>query len=273
MMVRKYLLLVVVLLTFLCSAGDAIARYRVHKISGEVTLVNEGAGIPMERGTQVNLNDKVRIGENGSVSILDSNTSRVYVSGRVGLTTVAEIIMSARKQSESITRLVYNQAMESIKDETKKSISLGATVRGDEHAKTTTQLLYGYLSALPSCNEMELSVSLSLARIINDGDWFFRVENNSSELLYFGVLRVENGKTELMPEVGRFDGVSVLVVEPKASLELSQYVFANTDIESSYFLFATPQPFDMQELMVLFNSEYKCSDKNAPIKLLYAKAK
>lgn len=269
MISRKFIFPLVVLLTFFCSSGDVMARYYVHKVSGQVSVVKEGAYVPMERGRQVNLNDKVRVGDRSSVSIVDKNTNRVYVGGEAGLTSVANIIMSARKQSESISRLVYNQAVASIKDDGRPSISLGATSRGDESGKSTTQLLYSSLAGLKDCRKIEHSSSISLSRIKNGDEWFFRVDNKGSELLYFGIIRLKDGKPEQVLEVGRFDGVSVLAVEAGASVELSQFTFVSTRKRVSYLLFASTSVFDTQELSVLFKSGQASSEENVSVPLLY----
>jgi len=262
--------LIVLVALFVWTANEAQARYYVHKVSGSVSCLRGDSYVNLESGQQIDVADKVRIMEQSSVSIVDKNTSRVYVSTETGVTTIADIILSARKQSEAITRLVYRQTMDSVKDYAKKPASLGATFRGDESQKSFTRLLYASMSGSLDRRKVKSSDSISLSRVFKGDQWYFRVENNSRELLYFGVIRIKDGSVGLMLEVGRFDGVSVLAIEPDNSVELYQYVFAETDPDVSYVLFATPVVFDMQELGVLFRSGLEPSKETGSVPLLYA---
>ena len=269
---KRKSLTVLVALSIL-AANDAHARFYVHKFSGEVSYQKGDLYVPLASGQQMGAADKVRLMEQSSVYIVDRNTSRVYVRDEAGFTTVADIILSARKQSESITRLTCRQAMDSMKEGTRLAVSLGAAFRGDGPQKSATRLLYDSIFCSLSEGKIESSDSVSLCRVSHDGLWHFRVENKSSELLYFGVIRTGGAGAGLMMEVGRFDGMSVLAIGPDSSVDLSQYLFAEDDPEVSYVLFATPVLFDSQELGVMFRSSVEHSDPADSIPLIWAISK
>lgn len=269
-MLKRIILLFSLFVGSLYLAADADARYYVHKVSGNVARFSAGKDAQIVKGETLNVKDTIKVGSQGLLSIVDRSTSRVYICDEEGLTTVANIILAARKQSESVTHLAYKQAISSVKDETKNFTTVGATVRGDEVKIDTTQLLYKSICEELGSGQMEISDCVSLNRVLEDEQWYFQVRNNSNSLLYFGVIRKEGDKYGIMLDAGRFDGVSMLAIEPDTVLDLKQFLFVDSDREASYILFATPSAFDTQKLNLLLKSGKKSSNEQGSIPLIYA---
>ena len=270
MLLKRIQFLLCLLVGCLCLAEDIHARYYVHKVSGDVSCLRGDTYVQVTKGEALNVKDAVKIGDKGLLSIVDRSTSRVYICDEEGLTTVANVILAARKQSDAVTRLAYKQAMASVKDGPKNLTTVGSTVRGDESQMDTTQLLYKSICAELASDDIELSDSVSLSRVTKDDQWYFRVTNSSTSLLYFGIIRKEGDKYGIMLDVGRFDGVSLLAIEPDTVMDLEQFLFVDSEKTVSYVLFATSAVFDTQELNLLLKSRHSSSDTQSELPLIYA---
>ncbi|MDE6795971.1 MAG: hypothetical protein K2J63_11800, partial [Muribaculaceae bacterium] len=83
---------------------DARAVYKIYRLQGDVTVINQGGTHKAQRRETLSLTDRLSIPVGGKVEILDSDSRRIYTSTRSGKTTVKSLIADAKKDASSLTR-------------------------------------------------------------------------------------------------------------------------------------------------------------------------
>lgn len=272
------------LFSLLCASVFAQSRYAVYKISGNVQMkTSEGWG-KVERRTAVTAADVFRLAADSQVGIIDNTTNRIYYSDKPGEQRVAAIINAAKRQADEITGRMNDQIRKSAEANASGGssyASVGASHRGQSR-KGATESIYALLrgaieSDAPSSSSSSSSCDsrITLRKIGGgSGDFYFEISSKCDYPLYVNVFSLSGiGKTPMLCfNLGYSLDEPYMLVPPHGNIAAKHFMFAESaDAEVKYVLFGSEEPFDSQELQMLFNKDLPptIAPEQMPSLLLY----
>lgn len=91
-----FLLSSLIIIVIITAGGfRAQGTYKVHDITGKVTVERNGKKIELTKGMEVSANEQLTISEGAKLEILNTGNSRIYSSSKVGKRSVMNFIMTA----------------------------------------------------------------------------------------------------------------------------------------------------------------------------------
>ena len=244
------------------AAGSAFAGdgFRVHDVSGDVTVLNDGEWIGIKKHIFLNPAATIKIGHNGLISLVDPRSKRLYTIKKEGQASVARIVTDSKKASESTITSVNRQLAAAIAKQgnTKQKAygSAGVIFRGDNNEvdSMTVNVVQFIKNMLNSTDTIESSITMT--RQMVNGITHFTVKNAGDVPLWFnGLIVDENGKPIGLCWPVNYDlDMPCLLIDSHSERELSDYQFLASDlVKHKIILFACTTPFDctiLQDLLL-----------------------
>lgn len=244
-MKKAVLILLAALLALPLPAGS---RYSVYKAKGKVQVrpKAEKAWTAAVRNRELQLGDRLQLGEESAVIIFDSTNSLLYIYEKPGECTVMEALRSVRDKAGARTRAVnaeMRRCIESHGDDPSYGV-LGVSYRG-QGAVSYTDSLAARLRLLPQLGKEGSRLSLALEPA--EEATVFRIRNESSVPLYVNVLRIDGEDLTVCLEFEGKEGSEGALVDAGAAVLLDQYPFVVLD-GASYIVFGTTRCYDTRSL-------------------------
>lgn len=255
--IKQQLLLLGILLWLPFQQEVFSAKYYIYKIEGKIMQLKNDKWVSPSLRDEINIRDKFDLREGAILAIADKESHRVYYTKEEGIQNVAQIISTARKQSDKISKLTFQQALASMKGDTKNVSVFGVVSRGTNSSVDTTHLIYAYLyNIIKQRSYVKKQTNLYLSCVQCDNQWCFNVKNDYNEPLFFNILRLpsEKQKPLLCIDFISDNDTPYIIANPNSEVCLIQYPYVKTDESYEYLLFATDCPFDSQALRILLDS-------------------
>ena len=240
--------LLILLAALLALPLPAQSRYSVYKTQGTVRVSPkaEKDWTDAARNRELQLGDRLQLGERSAVTIFDSSNSLLYTYETPGECTVMEAVRSVRDKAGSRTGAVNA--------EMKRSIAghgadpgygvLGASFRGQGEASFTDSLAVR-LHRLAGTEQGNAQLVLTL---VPDGDAaVFGLRNASDTPLYVNVLRVHGEDLTVCLEFDGKEGSEGILLDAGAELVLEQYPFVMQE-GARYLAYGTVRSYDTRSL-------------------------
>lgn len=94
-------LLWTLLFVFFASIQPVGAQFIVHEVSGKVSIIRNGASVTSKSGTECERNDKFKLEEGASISLLNKITNKIYSATGPGEMSISQIITRAMDRAKS----------------------------------------------------------------------------------------------------------------------------------------------------------------------------
>lgn len=245
---RCLVTIIMLLMPVLQTVADT---YKVFSVNGDVTF--ERVDIQLRHNDRLKLTDKLNLGENACISVLNENNRRIYKScGPMQGVSVARIVAEAKREADK-SLSVINRGLSKNDSKTKGKRRMGASFRGAETDSINHMLASAVLFSL---TDRKTSDSLKAKRVDNgDGSFHFKISNLSSDTLYANVLRLTNTRPELCFDINTSTGDPYIILYPQTDTSLNNYIFAIDEYSTTigYVVFASCFPFDSNALNLLFS--------------------
>ena len=249
---------------------SASAQYSIYSINGDVKIKSaSSAWVKAKKGTEVQLQDSICVGNNARVQVLNKQTSQIFESTGSGVFTFLKLITNARKQSGRVIAELNKEMYQNARaDYNRQSSFVGASTRGDEESLADS-LYYCILSDLADAEP--LPEGLIIKTIRKKKLFYLTLNNQSDKGLYINLL-IRNTRTGERACAYTLDMYEqpCLYIAPKASLALEQFQFKATK-ECEYILWATERPYDSNRLQNLLSAPAPTDHTNSKGIKVYAK--
>lgn len=258
-MKRLILILTINLIATICPAREG---YIVYKVSGAVEIFRESGWSVLERRDTIRLKDRLRLAEGARIGILDDISNRIYYSEKKGEQFVANIISTAKRNSDAVSGQMNKQIRQAMTGDSPENTfnSVGASYRGETGTIGITEKLHASIyMALDSPDNIIYDDNIIFQKTpVNEGEFCFTVENRHDKTLCVNILAIrDNGqKPYLCFNVGYIDNEPYILVLPHTKIILNQFLFAEeseTNGNIRYLPFASENPFDVQKLQLYLN--------------------
>lgn len=257
---------IVLLICFLVISafGLSAQKYMVAYAAPGVEYYAAGEWKPLARRDMLSEKDKVRIGTNLSLTLIDTNTNEVYAYGKTGETEVRQIVSKGRT---SVVKRFAQHLLTSVKNGDADKISYEATVVYRD-AKSDGAI-YAALKDVGARSAYLLDLELvdpvtgePLGEHRRLGDRFvFRVTNNSQEHLFVNILGVDSSG-EMFDCLPVDEALTMLhlLVPAMSTIDFAEFPLEMTfpTGEERFILLATTSPFDLRNVIKLY-------EENAPV--------
>lgn len=237
------------------------ARYSVFKSVGGVKILRNNTWTDVTDRMAVTLKDKFLLDKAGELGIVDEESNRIYYTTRAGSQNLAQIISTARKESDRLAGNVSKQIVESMRGSGKRMVLLGGVNRG---AKGSNQVLdYIHRRIIEAGNdggseEAYLTGDSVSAQRVSDGSSFcFQIQNKSVKPLFVNIVRLPANSSEratLCFDIGYTMNEPFLMIGAESNLLLSDFRFVPDSVPHTYMLIASEKAFDCQTLKLLLKN-------------------
>ena len=244
-MKQAILLLLAVLLALPLPAES---RYSVYKTKGSVQVCPkaEKTWSDAVRKGELQLGDRLRLGENAAITIFDGTNSLLYTYETPGECTVMEAVRSVREKAGARTGAVNAEMKRSIEshgsDPSYGVLGVSYRAQGEASYADSLAVLLRLLSATEKSGSQLL---LALER--EEDATVFRVRNGSEIPVYVNVLRVSGDDLTVCLEFDGREGSEGVLVDAGSEVVLEQYPFVVQE-GARYLVFGTVRSYDTRSL-------------------------
>ena len=184
---------------------SAIAQknYQIKNTQGNVALchVNEKTWVEAKTLTYVALDDIISFKENSSVTLLEKNTGRVFLSTEPGKVSVKKRLLNAEKSAQSLFAALNSELKKSVMNPntTHPYVSMAAVTRssGCDTCPVHTDLYDSVYTNIIDFLQERINVGSSDIIVEKtfdqQGTFAITIKNNSDKLLYFNVVHITDG--------------------------------------------------------------------------------
>lgn len=239
--------ILILLAALLALSLPAQSRYSVYKVKGTVRICPKSGQewTDAARNRELQLGDRLQLGERAAVTIFDSSNSLLYTYETPGECTVMEAVRSVRDKAGSLTGAVNAEMKRSIEGrggETGYGV-LGATYRGQGEASFADSLAVSLRQLAGAGNNVRLALTL----VPDEDATLFKIRNQSNTPVYVNVLRVQGGELTVCLEFDGKAGSEGILIDAGAEILLEQYPFVAQE-GARYLAFGTVRGYDTRSL-------------------------
>ncbi len=234
--------------------ANSQSKYVIHRIGGSVELVS--AGQKPTKGFLLGDNDKIKIGDQSYISIIDKANHKLFEYRKVGTYSVSEIVSFCKNENNSITSGFVREIRNNIaKGDGKNSRSVGAVRRGEIDEMIMEQI-YAFISkhindTIPSSTE----VTIQLSR--EDDCVSMTLVNNTEEILFANVLELSNGiKPTFCFESDNNN--PCLILMPHSDLDMNHIKML--DVGQKFLLVCSDMEFDSEGIQFMIDEQLEPND-------------
>ena len=240
-------------------------KYEVYKLNGNVQIMHKNTGKWSSAAVHMILgeDDVINVPRNGSVSILEPKSGRIYLSDDKGKLSVKKRIEQAEKDADKLFRQVNRELARAADKDAKNNngyVSYAASSRGNTLEPDIYDSVYALLMNM-LCSAFQEGNNPIVVHKEKDGNnmCHYSVINNSTVMLYFNAVVVRDG--EILPLYDfNSHSIKMLPIRPGDNINLASYIFAD-DVENVIFLFSE-RLLSLQKLMQLTRDDLISLDIN-----------
>lgn len=190
------------LVALIIGAADAAAQYSIYSFAGDVQVKHAGKVVPAANDLKITTADRIIVGANSSVQILNGRDSRIYACTTPGEHTLSGIMLDAESESNSSTlhrrmRMGKGESQEGTMYVEKGKVTRAlATFDPDaQGVQTDPVALARFIASTLSAGEYKPGAFP--AEFVNTDSVFgFSFANTGSEPLYINIIKVDPAKPE-----------------------------------------------------------------------------
>ena len=235
-------ILLVVLSFVLVVPVMAQHKYEVYKLNGDVHIMHKNTGKWSSATVRMALDEEdiISVPKNGSISILEPKSGRIYLSDEKGKLSVKKRIEQAEKTASKLFKQVNRELARAADKDAQKNngyVSYAASSRGNTLEPDIYDSVYALLMNIVDSAYQEDNNPIIVQKE-KDGNnmCHYSVINNSTVMLYFNAVVVRDG--EIVPLYDfNSRSIKMLPTQPGDNLNLSSYSFVD-DGEDVVFLFS-----------------------------------
>lgn len=237
---RQILTLLLLAITFPLSGENVITVFRVK---GEVSraAVRSDVWNLLQRHDTVKLSDRILIPDNGTISLLSSESGVIHTCTRSGIITVRQVIEESEAQTRSLFGAVAGELTSDMKrrvaSDNDPSRTHGATIRGS--GGTDNKVEKSMVRSI-----LKESRRLNLSLIPKEECSLFHVRNKGKEKRVSIVCLSPDGASFCLPPEG------ITVPKGETTLEAPE-LFPSQ--QSLYLIFEVKKDYDAEELLRLLS--------------------
>ena len=240
--------LLILLLSMLALPLWAQSRYSVYKTQGKVQVCPKAATTWADavRKQELQLGDRLQLGEQSAITILDSSNSLLYTYEKAGECSVMEAVRSVRNKAGARTGAVNAEMKRSIQSHGADPGYgvLGASFRGQGEASYTDSLAVR-LRSLAFTEQKNHQLTLTLVPLEEAA--VFQLRNGADIPLYVNVLRVDGKEMTVCLEFDGKEGSEGVLLDAGSQILLDQYPFVVQE-GARYLIFGTVRSYDTRSL-------------------------
>lgn len=240
--------ILILLAALLALSLSAQSRYSVYKTKGTVRICPKSGQdwTDAARNRELQLGDRLQLGERASVTIFDSSNSLLYTYETPGECTVMEAVRSVRDKAGSLTGAVNAEMKRSIEGRGGESNYgvLGASYRGQGEVSYTDSLAVSLRKLAGAGND---GSQLALTLVQDEDATLFKIHNQSNLPVFVNVLRVQGGEMTVCLEFDGKAGSEGILLDAGAEIMLEQYPFVAQE-GARYLAFGTVRGYDTRSL-------------------------
>lgn len=261
------------LLICISSASIQAAPFHIFEYEGDVKLLRNGIWVEITEKQEILYKDRIRLGNNAKLGIVDYNTRRIYYTRKTGEQNVSEIISASRKEDDRIAYNMGKTLINSTLDDNNPIVIIGGVNRGANEFCNATSNIYNEIYKRLKCTQENDTEDIDATLVTEGKTFYFKIKNNTCFPLFINIIKIpkeESEKPQLCLEVGYTKNKPYIAIGPEKETDLNQYVFLAEETPRNYLVCASQEPFDCQELKILLNTfAIPQDDKTSKKKYIY----
>ncbi|MDE6436250.1 MAG: hypothetical protein K2K69_01925 [Muribaculaceae bacterium] len=235
--------LVLMLLALIGGTADAAAQYSIYSFAGDVTIKHAGKEMAAANDMKITAADRIIVGANSSVQILNARDSRLYACTTQGEHTLSGIMLDAESESNSSTLHRRMRMGKGEQQEGTMYVEKGKVTRAlatfDPEAQgvqTDPEALARFIASTLAAGEYRPS-DFPATFGNTSGVFGFHFANTGNEPLYINIIKVDNSHpgeidvSELGQPVGSYvilPGQTLARTQEKAPDSLQKHILIAT---------------------------------------------
>lgn len=242
---KRFFAVVCVFLPLLVVAQTQ-TNYEIFKIEGSVSLHRKGIN-SWENPSPlmgVSIYDTISLAKGGSISILEKNTGRIFISTEIGSMSVGERLKKSEQNNGRLFKTLNNKIIKSLRKENKSHkpyVANAATSRGDTPSQTVNYDLYDSVSASilqygVQGNGYNFNDIIVTKEILDNGTFGIKVKNNCNRLLFFNLMRVHGNDIQ---QCFYLDNMDLIPLPSGKDLDLTPFTLYDNGERYIFFALET----------------------------------
>jgi hypothetical protein len=256
--------------------------YTVYSVVGDTKIVQGKNAVPLEPRKQVSDKDRVLIGSESAITLLDEKNSKMFSFSAEGNYTIGELVAKASNRAKSVSKQYMSYLVKQLFSKGSSKMShpdtyMQVTATSYRSATNDSMLLSRIAQNLPlefgttaeqqlcrSANKLESDLKVRFELVSCDTGFplegqvkgntgcYVRVHNDTEEALYVNVLDIdENGDKYLVLPVDEAATCAHLLVPPLSTVAFKSepFIFSEEPMKETFILVATQDPVDFSILM------------------------
>ena len=251
--------LLIVLCIVFSMIANAQQNYQIKNVVGDVTLrhTSDANWVKAIALMYVDLDDILNVKKGSSVTIVEKNTGRVFVTKKAGKGSVQNRLVDVENNAQGVFAALNSKVRESIKkrgNNNRHYGSVGVVTRGcdtcpipvDIYDSVYASILY-FANSSQSVNETNgIIVEKTYAP---EGTLSLTLKNTSDKLLYCNVIKITDGQ----PAIGYyFDEMDFIPLEPGDKVDLTSFPLID---DGQYLLIASEVNLSAELLETTFEGK------------------
>lgn len=256
--------------------------YTVYSVVGDTKIVQGKNAVPLEPRKQVTDKNRLLIGAESAVTLLDEKNSKMFSFSSEGNYTVGELVAKASKRAKSVSKQYMSYLVKQLFSKGSSKMLhpdtyMQVTATSYRSATNDSMLLSRIAQNLPlefgmtaeqqlcrSSNNLESDLQVRFELVSCDTGFplegkvkgntgcYVRVHNDTEQALYVNVLDIdeEGGKYLVLP-VDEAATCAHLLVPPLSTVSFKSepFIFSEEPMKETFILVATQDPVDFSILM------------------------
>ncbi len=212
--------LMLALVALVAGTADAAAQYSIYSFAGDVQVKHAGKTVAAANDLKITTADRIIIGPNSSVQILNGRDSRIYACTTPGEHSLSGIMLDAESESNSSTlhrrmRMAKGEAQEGTMYVEKGKVTRALATFDPEAqgVQTDPDALARFIASTLSAGEYKPGAFPAEFTDAPEVAFGFTFANTGSEPLYINIIKVDptGGATVDISELGQPVGSYVIL--------------------------------------------------------------
>lgn len=260
-MYKKLIFLLIMIVNTCVSAQEM----QVFAINGRAEMENKGKWTTLVKGQPLNLSDRVRTSQRGSLTILDNERRKIYAVQSEEGGTVEALVATQRARAKSLTREAFAEVKKSLfgKQDDRYATRGGVTYRGNNNDEMLACWLAANIDSRYEILNSQYTVALhamdpvhhKAVRTVAVGESVeLLVVNESDDALYVGIIDVD------ADSVWSAVSTECELLPPHSAVVLPYPIeFFEPRGTDHLLLIASAEPFNLPRALELYNTGYRDS--------------
>ncbi|MCH5229796.1 MAG: hypothetical protein J1F12_07390 [Muribaculaceae bacterium] len=222
---------------------------RVYSVEGNVEKKTENKWVALKKLMEIQPSDKINIGPESSIRIMDTGKHVVYTFQQNGEFTVSDLLDKIKKENSSLTSKIIAESRKNLNSGKSSSAKLiGAALRGELDENEIENLYSQIKYFLKNPSKMG---NLKVEKIYLDDSLFnFRVTNETAQPIFFNILSKDTNDFWL--PLFENDGESGILSFPEEVIDIDHLTFVD-EPDILYIGIGYPAEFPAEEIQYRLN--------------------